>query len=1628
MANYTPPNMGGLPFRFTPGGYSPPGFGSVPFSFSYRPSYTVTSDLNSAISVMQLYQDSTYTYLKECPKIIIGYGSGGVQTLRLPCIYGGIRDVGGYIYANPPNVDLPAYIFAQSNFLNLIGYIKATIPTYVDLSNIVRGWGRGNVFNIFSTIRPWYRENYKDLVSLLSGWDLIDLKSVIRAFVREAPFDLSNTIRGWDRENQVDLPGYLKQCYTSTKDLQAYLKQVYEQPYNINSIIKGWSLDNKVNIISAIRPWYRENQFNLPAYIKQTFPGTINLPSYLKDYHPGSIDLTVFLHGWQEVMLPGYLRAMQLVDLPGLIVVVGLKDLISIINTIQPVNIISNIHGWATFDLQSVLVGGYGPYDIQYKINAINPVNLKSIIDVYKGLEIEINLCSIIESYYAINLTSIISTIRSVDLGSYINSTGKSIYLESHITPKVVYIKNFIPIALLDHSDLIGVINIACFGSGYRDLLSYVTAKYKLDLGGYIFPVHGGNIVNLKSYINTGSGIFVEDKIRIALTIPDNTVSIPITTKLVSDSFTFDSIKIRFGHHASALLSSYINSVGLSFYSDLSSRINATINRSFNLRNVGQPIKYKEVVVNLLEGEPRWQREVEIAFKESALKYYYFSGSNTAYKSDQDERWSLRIEGFERVTGGAIDRGKVRSKYLFNLNKYNTIDELITDAIDRVSMFRRFDLKSYITPHGGYRNLLSSIYAAHYFHKIPLQSIIKAYGDGLLDLSTNIYGSIYEGLSSFASQVVPKFNPDGMKSFKLTIDSSKIDQDLINFPVGIMLNASSGVSSLDVTDIFDELADTPGGGGPETFSYVNIASNGVATASSYQVGYEPMNVVSGTGDWKPDGSTVSSWWMVELVEDKMIYEVYISCTNNYRLWASLDGIGWDELFYSSGDQTYKVYTRFKYARLDVYDSTSPTLYDFRLYGKEPTGYNKSLAVIMNTDDDSFVFLPTEMAYWDCINKKAYLWTKIPVVASGIDTELFLYYGDNIGYDGQVDYTGTGVAQNVWDDNFKAVYHMSVPPLVGSGVLESELVVINSVENKLHGVPSGAMVFKDWEDGSIGAVLPTYKYALNDNKILTVITSGINDLDFENDFTIETVSAFTHSSTNYYASVSKGFVDDDLGYGLYSSNNYSRGVIDFRSLYGYSSSMSSEHHNVLSIGNDINGLYIDGIMVNQLWPEQQKIQSSNVQQDAQFGSSVSIYGDTAVIGSRYEDAVGTDSGAVYVFTISGTVWTEQQKILSSDIEATDYFGYSVEIYEDTIIVGAYSENTGATGAGSVYIFTRIGTTWFQQQKIQASDLQSNDCFGISVAIYEDTAIVGAHAEDTGGVDAGASYIFTRTSAVWSQQQKILSSDIQAGDRFGYSVSVYADTAVVGACCEDTGGSDAGAAYIFTRTGTTWTEQQKLQASDKQANDWFGLSVSVYENTVLIGAHDEDAGGLEAGAAYVFTRSGPVWAEQQKLQASDKQAYDYFGYSISLYGDTAMVGAYGEDTGASSAGAAYIFTRSGTTWIEQQKIQASDIQASDQFGRNVAIYKNTAIVGAYLEDTGFSGAGAAYIFTRAGLTISGTQDYNLIIGNALENHILSPNDFVGTVSEVRISSPARRDEWIKATYYSNFDNLITYSGTV
>jgi hypothetical protein len=391
-------------------------------------------------------------------------------------------------------------------------------------------------------------------------------------------------------------------------------------------------------------------------------------------------------------------------------------------------------------------------------------------------------------------------------------------------------------------------------------------------------------------------------------------------------------------------------------------------------------------------------------------------------------------------------------------------------------------------------------------------------------------------------------------------------------------------------------------------------------------------------------------------------------------------------------------------------------------------------------------------------------------------------------------------------------------------------------------------------------------------------------------------------------------------------------------------------------------------------EQQKIQASDYQGGEIFGTSVSISsdGNTAIGGARFKDATGT----AHIFTRSGTTWNEQQKIRASDRQAGDFFG-TVAISGDgnTAIVGAFGDDTpdGWDRGGAAYIFTWSGTSWNEQQKIRSSDIQANDNFGFSVSISSDgnTVIVGTDGKDavvgTNTIaDTGAAYIFTRSNSNWTQQQKIQASDKQAGDYLGVSVSISDDgnTAIVGAPGAETvvGASalvNTGAAYIFTRSGTSWNEQQQIRASDKGQDDRFGTSVAISGdgNTAIVGAIYEDTGGADAGAAYIFTRSGTSWNEQQKIQASDKQRIDRFGGSVSISsdGNTAIVGASQEDF---KAGAAYIFTRSGTTWNEQ-KMTASDKQFGDNFGFSVSISGdgNTAIMGALREG---NDAGAAYIY--------------------------------------------------------------------
>jgi len=399
----------------------------------------------------------------------------------------------------------------------------------------------------------------------------------------------------------------------------------------------------------------------------------------------------------------------------------------------------------------------------------------------------------------------------------------------------------------------------------------------------------------------------------------------------------------------------------------------------------------------------------------------------------------------------------------------------------------------------------------------------------------------------------------------------------------------------------------------------------------------------------------------------------------------------------------------------------------------------------------------------------------------------------------------------------------------------------------------------------------------------------------------------------------------------------------------------------------------------IWTEEQKFLASDGAAGDEFGIYTSLDGDTALIGASGDDDNGADSGSAYVFTRSGTTWTQQQKLLASDGGPGALFGCSVSLDGNTALIGAQEYVSG--GNGSAYVFTRTGTTWVQQAKLLASDGAAGDNFGVYVFLSGDTALIGADRDDDNGENSGSAYVFTRTGTTWTQQQKLLPSDGAAEDIFGVSVSLSGDTALIGAWYDDDNGADSGSAYVFTRSGTTWTQQQKLLASDGAAADWFGNSVFLSGDTAIIAAPQDDDMGTNSGSAYIFTRTGTTWTQQQKLLASDGAAGDLFSeWNVGLDGDTALIGAWYDDDNGANSGSAYVFTRTGTTWTQQQKLLPSDGAAGDEFA-GYSLSGDTALITAYHDDDNGANSGSAYVFTKIGLTFSigGGIGVNLKITN-------------------------------------------------
>jgi len=338
----------------------------------------------------------------------------------------------------------------------------------------------------------------------------------------------------------------------------------------------------------------------------------------------------------------------------------------------------------------------------------------------------------------------------------------------------------------------------------------------------------------------------------------------------------------------------------------------------------------------------------------------------------------------------------------------------------------------------------------------------------------------------------------------------------------------------------------------------------------------------------------------------------------------------------------------------------------------------------------------------------------------------------------------------------------------------------------------------------------------------------------------------------------------------------------------------------------------------------------------FGTAVDIDENTAVIGSSRRGA--------FVFVRDAAGWQQQARLTPADLWPGQSFGEHVALSGDVAMVARWEPN-------EAYVFARSGTTWSEQAKLTASDGMTGDHFGTALSISGTTAIVGAPGHSN---ERGAVYVFTLQGATWVEQAKLTAIDGEPLDWFGATASIEGDQALVGAWGHD---HYAGEAYVFVRNGTSWSQEAKLTADEQVPYDAFGSGVAIEGNTAVVGQACTQGNSGCVGAVYIFIRTNSGWTKQAVLKATDVAPFDHFGKSLSLSGDTLLVGAYGKQHWL---GAAYIFSRDNGAWSEQTKLTAEDGVEGDEFGQAVGISGDKIVCTA---DWQADKTGAAYAYLLA-----------------------------------------------------------------
>ncbi|MCB0556160.1 MAG: FG-GAP repeat protein, partial [Phaeodactylibacter sp.] len=392
----------------------------------------------------------------------------------------------------------------------------------------------------------------------------------------------------------------------------------------------------------------------------------------------------------------------------------------------------------------------------------------------------------------------------------------------------------------------------------------------------------------------------------------------------------------------------------------------------------------------------------------------------------------------------------------------------------------------------------------------------------------------------------------------------------------------------------------------------------------------------------------------------------------------------------------------------------------------------------------------------------------------------------------------------------------------------------------------------------------------------------------------------------------------------------------------------------------------------------------------FGVGNAIYGEFAFVGAWGDNSNGTNSGSAFIYKKEGAGWQLSQKILPTDGDSEDKFGTTLAAWGDFCIVGAVGDEENGLESGSAYIFKRNGDSWIQHTKLLPDDGAGFDRFGIEVDIYGSYAIVGARGNSDLGPSSGSAYIFHNDNGAWVQQAKLLPTDGDANDWFGSSVAIYGDYAVIGAHVDEENGLDSGSAYVFKRSGSTWTQVAKLLPNDGAPFDYFGFGLDIHQNTIAVGAFGNSDPGPSSGSAYVFQETAGNWVQVQKILPNDLEAGDEFGGDIKMNGQYLVASAAGSYINGSESGSVYLFEKEGDSWVQSQEIAPSDGSQGDRF-RTASLYENHLLVASLEDDDIGIDGGSAYVFDLNclnGISCSSAPQWNAQITGTPHTVIITP----------------------------------------